>query len=70
MLLISTDILFQMFDTRGCEFGVSENIIVFMHMEMLPKHISWNPNVMNIFVVPTTIMYKQSVVTTYSVYFS
>jgi len=59
-----------MFDARGCEFGVSENVVVLMHMEMLLKHILWNPNVMNIFMVPTTIMYKQSVTTTYSVYFS
>ena len=39
MLLISTDFLFQMFDAGVCEFGVSENIVVLMHMEMLPKHI-------------------------------
>jgi len=40
MLLISADILFQMCDARGCEFGVFENVVVLVHMEMLPKHIT------------------------------
>jgi hypothetical protein len=59
-----------MFDERGCEFGVSEDIVVLIHMEMLPKHIPWNPNVINIFMVPATVMYKQSVTSSYSVNFS
>jgi len=40
MLHISADILFQMLDARGCEFDVFENVVVLMHMEMLPKYIT------------------------------